>query len=202
MDGTNGTNGDARDEYLHLPRPEIPGEEIVAISTTIGAPEEELVITAPVARYFALLTGVALTIWGILGFIPLFTQGGALFDIVRVTPASNVLHVVTGLPGLVVWRLPHKRYATWYGIFLAAVYLIYFSAANIVFGNLEGTVNLDVGLHRLQWVVFVGLQVGLMLAGFLIAALAATQHGDRATRRYRGERRWFWESRTRLPTHA
>ena len=182
-----------------VPRPEVPGEEIVATSTTVGAPEEERVITVPIARYFALLTGGALTLWGILGFIPAFTQGGALFDIVRVTPLSNVLHLVTGIPGLIVWRLPGKRYAALYGAFVGAVYLVYFSAANIVFGNLEGTVNLDVSLHRLQWVVFVGLQAGLMLAGFLVAALAAMQRGDRATRRYRGSRRWFWESRTRLP---
>lgn len=178
---------------------EAPGEEIVATSTNVGAPEEERVLTVPVARYFALLTGGALTLWGILGFIPVFTQGGALFDIVRVTPLSNVLHILTGLPGLIVWRLPHKRYATWYGAFVGAVYLVYFSATNIVFGNLEGTANLDVGLHRLQWVAFVGLQAGLMLAGFLIAALAAMQRGDRATRRYRTGRRWFRESRTRLP---
>lgn len=193
------TNGEAPDDDLRLPRPETPGEEIVATSTAYGAPEEERVITVPVARYFALLAGGALTLWGILGFIPAFTQGGALFDIVRVTPLSNVLHLVTGILGLIVWRLPHKRYATWYAAFIGAVYLIYFSAANVVFGNLEGTVNLDVGLHRLQWVVFVGLQAGLMLAGFLVAALAAMQRGDRATRSYRGERRWFWQSRTRLP---
>lgn len=193
------TNDQVPGEIPELPRPELPGEEIVVTSTTIGAPEEDRVITVPVACYFALLTGGALTFWGILGFIPAFTQGGALFDIVRVTPLSNVLHLVTGLPGLVVWWLPHKWYAAWYGAFLGAVYLVYFSAANIVFGNLEGTVNLDVGLHRLQWVVFVGLQAGLMLAGFLVAALTAMQRGDRATRRYRSGRRWFWESRTRLP---
>ena len=192
-------NDRAPDEDYPLARPAVPGEQIVETSATIGAPEEERMITVPVACYFALLTGGALTLWGILGFIPPITQGGALFDVVRVTPAANVLHIVTGLVGLVVWRLPQKQYATWYGAFLGVVYLVYFSAANIVFGNLEGTVNLDVGLHRLQWVVFVGLQAGLMLAGFLVSALAAMQRGDRATRRYRSGRRWFWLSRTRLP---
>ena len=190
------------EENAGLDRPEVPGEasndEVVAAGEAYGAPEEEPVITRPIARYFALLCGAGLTIWGILGFIPPFTAGGALFDIVHVTTTSNILHLITGLPGLVVWRLGKRRYATWYAAFIGFVYLIYFSIVNIAFGNLEGTVKLDTGLHKLQWIVYVALHAGLMLGGWLVAALAAMQRGDRATRRYRSGRRWFWISRTRV----
>lgn len=183
----------------NLPRPTTPGEEIVETSATYGAPKEETVLNIPVALYFALLAGGGLTLLGILGFIPAFTQGGALFDVIRVTTTANVVHLVTGLAGLVVWRLGHKRYAIWYAACIGWVYLIYFSADNIAFGNLEGTVKLDTFLENLQWIVYNALHAGLMLGGFLVAALAAMQRGDRATRRYRSGRRWFWESRTRLP---
>lgn len=197
---------------------ETPSEEIVAAdgaadgaadraadetaSEAYGAPEEEPVITRPVALYYALLCSVGLTMWGILGFIPPFTAGGALFDNVRVTTTANILHLVTGLPGLVVWRLGQRRYATWYAAFIGCVYFIYFFAGNIVFGNLEGTVKLDTTLHELQWIVYNALHAGLMLSGWLVAALSAMQRGDRATRRYRSTRRWFWISRTRVrPGH-
>lgn len=177
---------------------EAPSEDVEATSGTYGAPEEEPVITRPIVRSFALLCGAGLTIWGILGFIPPFTAGGALFDIVHVSTTANILHLVTGLPGLVVWRLGQRRYATWYAAFIGFVYLIYFSAGNIIFGNLEGTVKLDTSLHKLQWIVYNALHAGLMLSGWLVAALAAMQRGDRATRRYRSGRRWSWISRTRV----
>lgn len=204
--GTNpniepGTNrGTEPDIELDLPRPATPGEEIVETSATYGAPEEEAVLNTPVALYFALLAGGGLTLLGILGFIPAFTQGGALFDVIRVTTTANVVHLVTGLAGLVVWRLGHRRYAMWYAACIGWVYLIYFSADNIAFGNLEGTVKLDTFVQKLQWILYNALHAGLMLGGFLVAALAAMQRGDRATRRYRSGQRWFWLSRTRLPT--
>ncbi|MGH2515273.1 MAG: DUF4383 domain-containing protein [Ktedonobacterales bacterium] len=174
--------------------------EVVQASSTIGAPPEEAVVTAPVARYFALLTGAGLTLLGVLGWIPPLTRGGALLDILRVTPTANVLHLITGLAGLAVWRLNKRGYATFYAVAIGFVYLIYFSLGNIVFGNLDGTVVLDTFARRVQWILYNAMHAGLMLSGFVVAALAAMQRGDRATRRYRRQRRWFWQTRTRIPT--
>lgn len=176
-------------------------DQVVETRADYGAPPEEDVINAPIARYYALLAGGALTTLGILGFIPAFTQGGALFDVLRVTTTANVLHLVTGIPGLIVWGLNRRGTARVYALALGTVYFIYFSIGNIVFGNLDGTPALDTAIHRFQWITYNGLHAGLMLVSWLVAALAYMQKGDRSTREYRSKRRWFWQSRTRLPVN-
>jgi Domain of unknown function (DUF4383) len=174
--------------------------DVIQASSTVGAPQEEAVVTAPVARYYALLVGAGLTLLGVLGFIPPLTRGGALFDVMRVTPTANVLHLITGLAGLVVWKLHKRLYDALYAVGIGFVYLIYFSFGNIRFGNLEGTVALDTFTHTLQWVTYNALHAGLMVTGWLVGALAAMQRGDRATRRYRRQRRWSWLVHTRIPS--
>jgi hypothetical protein len=166
--------------------------------TAYGAPPEEHVIPQPVGLYYAFLAGGALTTLGILGFIPPFTQGSVLFDIMRVTTITNVLHLVTGLAGLGVAFLGKRRYATIYAAVIGAIYLVTFSNGNVDYGNLASTFGPNSTLLRLQWITFNGLHAALMLASWLVAALSAMQKGDRATRAYRRERRWFLESRSRI----
>ena len=162
-----------------------------------GAPPEEDVIPQPIGLWYAFLVGGALTTLGILGLVPAFTQGGALFGIMRVTPATNFLHLFTGLAGLGVAFLGKRRYATIYCAIIGAIYVITFSNGNVDYGNLAGTFGPHDLLRRIQWVTFNGLHAGLMLTAWLVAALSAMQKGDRATRQYRSERRWFVNSRTR-----
>ncbi|HZC05708.1 MAG TPA: DUF4383 domain-containing protein [Ktedonobacterales bacterium] len=161
-----------------------------------GAPPEEHTIPQPIAIYYAFLVGGALATLGILGFIPPFTKGGALFDIMRVTTATNFLHLATGLAGLGVAFLRKRRYATIYAAIIGAIYVVTFSNGNVDYGNLSGTFGPNQVLPRLQWITFNGLHAALMLASWLVAALSAMQKGDRATRQYRSERRWFVNSRT------
>jgi hypothetical protein len=192
----NGQTPQQQEESL----PSDSSTDVVEASSTVGAPEEEAVITVPVARYYALLVGAGLTLLGVLGFIPPLTRGGALFDVMRVTPIANVLHLITGLAGLVVWKLHNRLYDGLYAVSIGFIYLIYFSFGNIGFGNLEGSVALDSFLHSLQWITYNALHAGLMVTGWLVGALSAMQRGDRATRRYRRQRRWFWLVRTRAPS--
>jgi hypothetical protein len=161
-----------------------------------GAPPEERVIPQPIAIYYAFLVGGALTTIGILGFIPPFTQGGALFDVMRVTTATNFLHLATGLAGLGVAFLRKRSYATIYAAVIGAIYVVTFSNGNVDYGNLSGTFGANLML-RIQWIVYNAFHAGLMLVSWLIAALSAMQKGDRATRQYRRERRWFLQSRSR-----
>ena len=161
-----------------------------------GAPPEEQVIPQPIALYYAFLVGGGLTTLGILGFIPPFTRGGVLFDIMRVTLEANIIHLVTGLAGLGVAFLGKRRYATIYCAIIGAIYVVLFSNGNVDYGNLAGTFGPNGLLARIQWITYNGLHAGLMLASWLIAALAAMQKGDRATRAYRRERPWFWQART------
>jgi hypothetical protein len=161
-------------------------------------PEEEAVITAPVARYYAIVVGIGLTGLGVLGMIPAFTSGNVLFGLLRVTPADNMIHLLSGLAGLAVWLLHRNRYARAYAVLIAFVYLIVFTIGNIALGNLNGSVPLTPD-EQLAYILSNGLHVTLMLTGALVAALASLQIGDRRTREDRSHRRWDYRSRTRLP---
>lgn len=175
-----------------------PPEEERRVS--YGAPTEADTISQPIGLYWAFLAGGALITVGLLGFIPPFTKGGALFDIMRVTTVGNFIHLLTGLLGMGVFFLRKRRYATIYAALLGAIYLIYFSNGNVAYGNIEATFGPAQVLQRIQWITFNAFHAGMMLASWLVAGLSAMQRGDRATRAYRAERRWFWESRT--PTQS
>ncbi len=164
---------------------------------SFGAPPEETVIQQPIGLYYAFLAGGALTTLGLLGLVPQFTQGGVLFDVMRVTTPTTFLHLFTGLAGIGVAFLRKRRFATAYAAIIGAIYLVTFSNGNVDYGNIEASLGVASVLTRIQWITYNGLHAGLMLASWLVAALSAMQKGDRATRAYRGERRWFLESRTR-----
>lgn len=161
-------------------------------------PEEEAVITAPVARYYAIVVGSGLTVLGLLGMIPAFTAGHVLFGLIRATPADNMIHLLSGLVGLAVWLLHRNRYARGYAVLIAIVYFAVFTVGNIGFGNLSESVPLS-PREQLPYIISNGLHVTLMLTGALVAALAYMQIGDTRTREYHSHQRWNYWSRTRLP---
>src|SRR6185312_17239300 len=97
------------------------------------------------------------TTLGILGFIPLFTQGDVLFDIMRVTVEGNIIHLVTGLAGLGVAFLGRRRWATIYCAIIGTIYVVLFSNGNVVYGNLVGTFGPHETLARVQWITYNGL---------------------------------------------
>src|SRR5262249_4046114 len=105
-------------------------------------PEEEAVITAPVARYYAIVVGIGLTGLVALGFLPVLTACNVLFGVMHRSPASNMIHLLSGLVGLAVWLLHRNRYARGYAVLIAIVYLIVFTIGNIGFGNLDESVAL------------------------------------------------------------
>jgi hypothetical protein len=53
---------------------------------------------------FAVLFGTVLVVVGILGFVPQLVTDGKLFGIFGINPAHNLVHVLTGLLGLVLGR--------------------------------------------------------------------------------------------------
>lgn len=55
-------------------------------------------------KWFALLFGTVLVAVGVLGFVPRFVTDGALFGVFGVNPLHNVVHIATGLLGLVLGR--------------------------------------------------------------------------------------------------
>ncbi|HUY75917.1 MAG TPA: DUF4383 domain-containing protein [Ktedonobacterales bacterium] len=55
---------------------------------------------ADLAKLYAIVLGVILTVLGILGFIPAIAPNGYLFTILAVDPVHNFFHLATGLAGL------------------------------------------------------------------------------------------------------
>lgn len=53
-------------------------------------------------KTYAALFGIVLLVVGILGFIPMFTPNGYLFDIFRVDQMHSGFHVLSGIAGLLV----------------------------------------------------------------------------------------------------
>lgn len=53
-------------------------------------------------KLFALLFGLVLVVVGILGFVPQVVSDGKLFGIFGINAAHNLVHVLTGLLGLVL----------------------------------------------------------------------------------------------------
>src|SRR5262249_9482702 len=145
-------------------------------------PHKEPIITVPVARYYALLLGAALTLLGLAGFIPFLTHDDVLLGVLRVTPGYNVIHLLSGIAGLVAGVIDHARLTRAYALLTGILYLVVFSLGNINFGNLSGphTLNGDI-----PWILANGLHAGIMLASWLVAGLASLQVGDAATERYR-----------------
>lgn len=55
-------------------------------------------------KWFALLFGAVLVVVGVLGFVPRVVTDGALFGVFGINPLHNVVHIATGLLGLVLGR--------------------------------------------------------------------------------------------------
>lgn len=142
--------------------------------------ERRYLVMVPIARYYALLVGLALLPLGVLGFIPQLTRGGVLLGLLRVTPTISVLYILTGVAGIAAYTFKGGYYAHDFTLILTGVYLLVFSSGNIAFGNAEGSAG---GAPNIPWILENALHAGLMLTGALITGLAALQRGDRATAR-------------------
>lgn len=145
--------------------------------------DRQYLVTTPVAHYYALLVGGALVTLGILGFIPFVTRGNVLFGIFHVSGAYNVIHLLTGIAGLLVFAFPQHQLARPYALFIAAFYLATFTVGNILYGDAVNTPAIHVA--DIPAILANAFHAGLMLTGALVFGLSALQQGDRATERFR-----------------
>lgn len=146
----------------------------------------------PIASAFAVLGGMFLTGLGVVGFLPIITANDVLLGFFQVDPASNVLHLLTGLAGLAAgaysFRTHRESAAIAYAAAMVLVYLVYFSIGNIAFGNAVGTVNNQHALflnllpvRDLPGFMANGMHISFMMAALFVAAAAALQAGARST---------------------
>jgi Domain of unknown function (DUF4383) len=119
------------------------------------------------AQIYALVIGASLTLAGIVGFLysSSFGKPGHTDDLLGVLDVNgwhNLVHLLSGLVGLAVWRSYNtaRRYAIWFGVIYAAVALW-----GIVLGDGESILgiipvnNEDNVLHAL--IALAGIAAGL-----------------------------------------
>jgi hypothetical protein len=75
-----------------------------------------------ISRVCALLLGGIIILFGIFGFFQFFTPGGYLFGIFSVNLVHNLIHLVTGLVGVIVAIPNQRRYASWYILEMGVIY--------------------------------------------------------------------------------
>jgi len=164
--------------------------------------DRRYLVTVPVARYYALLVGVFLTALGILGFVPFVTKGGVLLGLIVATRPWNIIHIVTGVPGIALFFWRQGRYTKTYVLLLAFIYLAVFSAGNFIFAHLDNSYGLR--FTDIPYILGSAVDAGVMLASALVFALASMQRGDVQTEKFRAYFREqlerYGNERTRLPS--
>jgi uncharacterized membrane protein HdeD (DUF308 family) len=73
------------------------------------------------ARVSAGLLGAIIIVVGILGFF-LTTSSGLLFGIFQVNAVHNIVHIISGLIGIVAAIPNQRRYAAWYVLEMGIIY--------------------------------------------------------------------------------
>ncbi|HEV8192047.1 MAG TPA: DUF4383 domain-containing protein [Ktedonobacterales bacterium] len=204
-----------RERILEVPEG-VESDSIEKLEFADEPVQQSKLLHAPIVRGFAFLAGGALTTLGVLGVMPWLNANDTLLGLFHVTPQLSLIHLVTGLAGLAIWRFGRGSLAFAYAIALTAVYVLIFSDGNIAFGNAVGmfeTAGNPLQAHEsvlfglfpvrlLPQILANGFHVTLALVAFLVAAAHAFQDGARSTIRQRGPYIRVYRSRTRIRTAA
>ena len=86
------------------------------------------------AKLYAQVLGVVLTLVGILGFIPALVSNNNLLGIFAIDPVHNIIHLASGIVGLVAGFSGAGQYARLYAGIFGAVYGLV-----TVIGFIQGT---------------------------------------------------------------
>jgi hypothetical protein len=119
-------------------------------------------------RYWALISGIAFVIVGLLGFVPSLiplpfgpppiavdTGYGFLFGIFPVNILHNLVHLLVGVLGLLAYRRFHsaRLYARGLAVFYALLTIMGFiPGLNTVFGLIP-IFGADIGLHAVTAII-------------------------------------------------
>ncbi len=110
----------------------------------------------------ALLFGAVLTLVGILGFTGILVSDNAILGIFGISPLHNVVHLLTGVAGLVAGYAGGK-YGAEYNKYLGLTYIVVFVVGVIA---VLGGISLIVDLLNLGWADnLLHLAIGVVLTG-------------------------------------
>lgn len=120
-----------------------------------------------IARSYAQVLGAVLTLVGLLGFVPALTPSGNLLGIFAVDPLHNVIHLLSGIVGLIAANTARGEYARLYAGVFGAVYGLV-----TVIGFIQGTTVLGL-IHVNPADNF--LHTAIALASLGVAAIRPNQ---------------------------
>ncbi len=86
---------------------------------------------------WAKISGTVLTLVGILGFVPGITSNGMLLGIFSVDAMHNIIHLATGIVGLLVAKkgdMAARKYFKVFGVIYLLVLVLGFAMGGTVFG--------------------------------------------------------------------
>ncbi|MBA3824051.1 MAG: DUF4383 domain-containing protein [Ktedonobacterales bacterium] len=75
-------------------------------------------------RLSAFILAFIIVVVGILGFFDYFAPEGVLFGLFQVNTIHNLIHIITGLIGLIAVIPNHRRYAAWYILEMGVIYAL------------------------------------------------------------------------------
>src|SRR5262245_53494557 len=106
-------------------------------------------------RKIAIGFGAVMVIVGILGFVPGITDNGMLFGILRVNPAHNLIHLLSGIAGIAVGMATEQAARLFFQVFGVLYGLV--AIAGLFTGEepLFGIVALNHADHALHAVIAV-----------------------------------------------
>jgi sugar phosphate permease len=166
-----GAHIERADAHGHSRSLAMRGECVAAFHDTTLREKE--VSSMNIVRPYALLFGVVLTLVGILGFVGALAPDGRLLGIFAIDSAHNIVHIASGLVGLLAYvggARTSRLYAGVFGAVYALVTVIGFVQMTSVLGLI--TINTaDNVLHAA--IALVSLAVFAMAGGKQTAAARA-----------------------------
>ena len=130
---------------------------------------------ANLAKLYATILGVVLTLVGILGFVPGLAPNGNLLGIFAINPAHNVVHLLSGLVGLAAAYAMNGAYARWYALVFGIVYALVTVIGFIQATTVLGIIPINLADNLLHTAIAV-----VSLAVFFLTANAMGQARARA----------------------
>lgn len=106
--------------------------------------------------------GVVLSLTAVLGFVPQLITDSKLLGIFGVNGVHNIIHLVSGIIGLVAGYNAPRSFNRWFGILYLAVFAVGMAA---LLGGVTLIVDL-VALNMADNLLHLGAAVGLLVVGY------------------------------------